>query len=236
MKIDLLIVATNNYIKFLPDLIESVNDYFLVNEDITIHVFTDKINESIMILGNIAIKYHYIGHKPWPYATLNRFHFFKEYINEINGDYVFYIDADTIIMDEITTDDIISDFTVVQHCGFVNGGGSWEDRIASEVFVRDTSRKKYYGGGFYGFSNELFNEVVNLAVELIDTDASNGIIPVWHDESVLNYIASVCLDPIKVLTPSYHYPENNYRIINSWKEAYPCKILLLDKNHKEIRG
>lgn len=235
MKIDLLIVATNNYIKFLPDLINSVKTYFLTTEEVKIYVFTDNALECHNLINDDTnVAYRYIEHKPWPHATLNRFHFFKEYINEINGDYIFYIDADTIIMDEITTD-ILSDFTVVQHCGFVNGGGSWETREESECYVSPQFQKQYYGGGFYGFSKEVFKPLISIAVDIIDEDIKNGITPVWHDESALNFITSLVKNPLKVLSPSYHYPENNPRIINSWKEQYPCKILLLDKNHKEIR-
>jgi len=63
-----------------------------------------------------------------------------------------------------------------------------------------------------------------------------GIVPVWHDESALNKYISM-LHPSRVLSPSYHYPENNEKIYSSWGENnYECKILLLDKNHKEIRS
>lgn len=236
MKIDLLIVATAKYVKFLPYLVESVKKNFLTSEQVTIHIFTNRVNDVDVLLSQQEIKIliHEIDHQPWPYPTLYRFHFFMRYINEIVGDYVFYIDADTIIKEKIITD-IISPRVAVQHCGFVNGGGSWEVRPQSSSFVEPNKRQVYYGGGFWGFGINNFKTILQFAVDMIDEDANKGIVPIFHDESVLNKLLTI-IPPTLVLNPSYHWPENNPRIWKSWKEEYPCKILLLDKNHKEIRS
>lgn len=236
MRVDLLIVATNQYIKFLPDLIESVNKHFMTDQKVIIHVFTDRRPEAAKLLNyQKNIFFHLVDHKPWPYATLNRFHFFKKFIKMITGDYVFYIDADTIIKEEITKE-ILSPVTIVRHCGFINGGGSWETRKESTSYVAPGYCTKYFGGGFWGFEKNNFQKVVHMATSMIDIDAENNIIPEWHDESVLNKILTMPdYEPTIILDPSYHWPENNPRIWNSWKQQYPCKILLLDKNHKEIR-
>ncbi len=234
MTIDLLIIATNKYISFLPNLIESARKNFITNAEVKIHVFTDRIKDCDLLLHQSGeVIFHEIEHKAWPNSTLFRFHFFQRYFDEIHGNYVFYIDADTIIKAPIT-DEILSPITVVEHCGFVNGGGSWETNPESTSFVFTSERIKYYGGGFYGFDITTFKKFCNKAVQLIEIDQENGIIPVWHDESVLNYLLTV-MKPKKVLSPSYHWPENNPRIWNSWKEKYECKILLLDKDHKEFR-
>ena len=234
-KISLLVVATNKYISFLPKLIESVNEHFMTSEEVTIHIFTDQITKCDLLLSQSGgnKKFHEIEHKPWPYPTLHRFHFFKKYIDYIQGDFVFYIDADTIIKDTIHSN-ICSDLTVVQHCGYVNGGGSWESRPESECYVEPEKRKMYYGGGFWGFRNDVFKLFIDIAVQKIDKDLSNGITPVWHDESLLNHVLAYN-EPAKILSPSYHWPQNNQRIWDSWKIKYHCIILLLDKNHEEIR-
>lgn len=235
MIVDLLIVATNKYIKFLPELIDSVRKNFITNAEVKIHVFTDRIKDCDLLLSQSGpVLFHEVEHKEWPYATLFRFHFFKKYFNEIKGHYVFYIDADTIIKAPIT-DEILSPATVVQHCGFVNGGGSWETNRKSTCYVTEYEKTKYFGGGFWGFDRSNFKTVSNRAVVMIDEDLRNEILPVWHDESVLNKIMTF-IKPNIILSPSYHWPENNPRIWNSWPEKYECKILLLDKNHKEIRN
>ena len=233
--IDILVVATNKYVQFLPKLIASLTEKFLPNENRIVHVFTDRVKDCELLLSQetIDIELHEIEHDKWPYATLYRFHFFQRYITSINGDYQYYIDADSVVMSYIGAD-ILSPRTAVQHCGFVNGGGSWETRIHSRSYVPKSLQKTYYGGGFWGFDKNNFSMVVERAVGMIDEDIKNGITPVWHDESVLNAILSSA-EPTKVLTPSYHYPENNPRIWESWNEKYECKILLLDKNHKSMR-
>lgn len=236
MKISLLIVATNKYVQFLPKLLQSVADHFLTNADKCIHIYTDQIHAANALSNNslpFEIKIHAIEHKPWPHATLKRFHFFKQYVDQIEGHYVFYIDADTIIKAEIT-EEILSPRTVVQHCGYVNGGGTFEERQESRAYTPKALQKNYYGGGFWGFDRTNFRFVVDKAVEMIDEDESNGIIPIWHDESVLNALMAH-MEPTKVLTPSYHWPQGCPKIINKWKEHYPCKILLLKKDHKEFQ-
>jgi histo-blood group ABO system transferase len=124
---------------------------------------------------------------------------------------------------------------VVQHCGFLNRYGSFEKNFLSKTFVREGTGKNYFGGGFYSFGRDSFFDLAKTCKKMIDEDASNGIVPVWHDESALN---RYMLDnpPTRILSPSYHYPENKPKIISTWDKPYECRILLLDKNHNEIRG
>jgi hypothetical protein len=239
MKVNLCIIATNKYIKFLPKLIDSIQQYWMNDMVTDIHIFTDRIKDCDLLLSQTdydkgVIEYHEVEHGPWPHATLYRFHFFKKYMSKITGHYVFYIDADTIITAPISKD-VLSPRTVVAHCGFVNGGGSFETNPKSMAFVPMSMRKEYVGGGFFGFDLVNFKLITDKAIEMINADLSAGIMPVWQDESVLNCIIAN-MGYTKLLSPSYHYPEANPRIWNSWKEQYPCKILLLNKNHKEIRS
>lgn len=238
MRINICIVATAKYIKFLPKLIDSIQQYWMTDLPTDLHIFTNRIKDCDLLLSQTdftcgSIQYHEVEHGVWPAATLYRFHFFKKYIDKLTGHYIFYIDSDTIITAPITKD-ILSPRTVVQHCGYVNGGGTFETRKESRSYTPMSLRKTYYGGGFWGLDRINFAQFINIAVDMINEDLGNGIMPIWHDESVLNaYMASA--EPTKVLSPSYHYPEQNPRIWASWPEQYPCKILLLNKNHKEIR-
>lgn len=239
MKVSLLIVATNKYTQFLPKLLKSVSEKFIPNAKKEIHIFTDQDQFDFVYMMcqnagfNFLIHVHKIEHKPWPHATLKRFHFFKEYMDKIVGHYIFYIDADTVITDKIDRD-ILSPRTVVQHCGYVGGGGTFEERQESRAYTPKSLQKNYYGGGFWGFDRTNFHFVVSRAVEMIDEDEANGIVPIWHDESVLNSLMA-SMEPTIVLSPSYHWPQDNQRIWDSWPEKYPCKILLLSKNHKEFQ-
>lgn len=230
-RIALLIIATGKYDCFLPRLLKSVNKYFLKDCEVDIHVFSDKGVHYEECTG------HYVKHRPFPHTTLYRYHYFQQYKEDIsNYDYYFYIDVDTEIKSEITSE-ILSERTAVQHCGYVGRPGTFETRIESTSFVHESLRRsQYFGGGFWGFSNEQFWQFIDNAVYMIDEDQKKNIVPIWNDESVLNKYL-IMKKPTKILTPSYHYPESNlsyYRKI--WNQDYECKILLLDKEHDKIRG
>lgn len=231
MKVALLIIATNKYVQFLPELIKSVKEHFLTDCDVSINVFTDNV------IG-LDCRTYLIEHRPHPYPTLMRYHFFKEYeleLNRIKADYFFYIDADCLVKSKITAE-ILSERTAVQHCGFLNQRGSYEKNPRSTSCVASNEGTHYFGGGFWGFSNTEFWKFINTAVQMLNQDFRNGIIPEWHDESVLNRYL-IDNKPTNILPHSYHYPESQisyYRKL--WNGIdYEPKILLLDKNHEEIR-
>lgn len=228
MKVALLIVATGKYVKYFNGLAESANQYFLPDCDVDIAVFSD---QEISRWG-----VHKVEHNVWPASTLNRFHFFKQYESELQGyDYLFYIDVDTLFTAPVTSE-ILSDITAVQHCGFVSVRGSYETNLKSTSYVAPNEGTHYFGGGFWGFSNTEFWKFINTAIGMIDTDKANGIVPVHNDESVLNRYL-IDNKPTLILSPSYHYPQSElpyYKKI--WGGVdYECKILLLDKNHEEVR-
>jgi hypothetical protein len=229
-KVALLLIATGKYDRFLPALLESVNKYFLKDCEVSIHVFADRAQPEGCFI-------HRVEHRPFPYTTLMRYHFFYDYQEEIGGnDYYFYLDVDTIIKDHITSE-ILSDRTAVQHCGFVNREGPFETNEKSQCFVPKEQRMNpYFGGGFWGFSDTQFWMFVKQSIHMINEDQKNNISPVWDDESVLNKYLMMKA-PTKILSPSYHYPEGNIQRYKAmWPENYPCKILLIDKNHKEVRS
>jgi len=86
MTVNLLIVATNKYISFLPALIASAEKYFLKDCKVTYHVFTDQTDKCPPADN---IKTHCIEHKPHPYPTLYRYHFISAYEEELKADYHF---------------------------------------------------------------------------------------------------------------------------------------------------
>ena len=227
-----LIVATGKYDVFVDPLINSIERYVLPNNPKHYHIFTDKPSINLTT-PNYTL--HKIDHRPFPYPTLHRFHFFSKYSNLLTQDYLAYIDADTLISSKIGTE-ILTSRTVTQHCGYVNMLGTFESDQASACYVSEASAKNYYGGGFYCLTQDEFINMTNWCKDTIDHEESHGRVPVWHDESAINKYFTM-IEPTRVLSPSYHYPEDNPRIYESWGESnFPCKILLLNKNHKEIRS
>ena len=233
ISIGFLIVATGKYDIFLKPLIDSIEKLVLPKNKKYYNIFTDKDNLNI---ESVEYSIFPIEHRPFPYPTLNRFHFFDSYKESIKGEQLIYIDADTLIKDKIGTE-IITPITATQHCGYVNKWGTFEKRMESKCYVNRFEGKNYYGGGFYSFDKPNFLKMIQECKDMVDWESERGRVPVWHDESVINKYL-VANRPTRVLSPSYHFPENNQKIYESWggREKFPCKILLLDKNHKEIRG
>lgn len=237
--VNLLIVATNQYTQFLEPLLDSAWEYFLRGHDVNFCVFTDKKWE---VMGQFSKKQYKVSvfeveHKPWPHSTLKRFSFFRQYKGSLpKADFLFYIDADTLITAPIT-DEILGERTAVQHCGYLQERGTYETRPESTAFIGPTEGEQYFGGGFWGFSNTEFWKAVEHLTKAIDKDEENDITAIFHDESHANRYF-VDNPPTVILSPSYHFPQNHNHIYGKWRKLgvdFQCKILLLQKNHKEIR-
>ena len=68
MKICILNIATNKYIQFVEQLLESVEENFLNGHDISALVFTNHEMEET----SDNVKISQIEHEPWPIPTLKK--------------------------------------------------------------------------------------------------------------------------------------------------------------------
>lgn len=227
-KIGLVVIATSKYDVFVPQLYNSVMKYFFKEDDVTIFVFTD--SENIPEEDNIIRIFQ--EHEPWPGSTLKRYHIFdksKEILSKM--DYLFYCDVDMRfvapvgreILPELNSNGLVG----TEHPGFYGGRrGTYETRTESKAFVGHNEGQIYFAGGFNGGTAEAFLKMSEQLKNNIDIDLSKGIVPVWHDESMMNRFF-VDNHP-KVLSPSYCFPE-------SWQLPFEKKLLALDKNHAEFQ-
>lgn len=236
-KIGLLVIGTNKYVQFLNPLISSADRYFFVDDkyDVTYFIFTDgKIN----FATNRNVEVINIEHKPFPFASMDRFKHFSNNKNKLEKmDYLYYVDADSLFVDKLG-DEILGSLVGVTHCGFYKGQGTFETNKNSKLYhpPEKTHKAIYYGGGFSGGLASRYLELSQQGVELIDEDLKNGIMPLWHDETFLNYYF-INHPPEITLSPSYHYPQDNPEIKEKWKpDVFNPVILLLEKNHREIRS
>jgi hypothetical protein len=166
---------------------------------------------------------------------------FKHFTNSANilikEKYLFYVDVDCLFVDKISAEDILSDRVAVQHCGYYKKQGPFEDNINSSLYLDPGSYKFYAGGGFSGGKASSYLEMSKWCYNMIEQDVQKNIIPRFHDETAWNtYLA--LNPPDKILSPSYHYPQGeaaHYKAI--WKpDTFKPKIILLDKDHQEVRS
>ena len=234
--IGLMIIATGKYDKFIQNLITSADQYFLSEkEDVTYYIFTDSNTDIVSKRNIIKIP---IPHKSFPFASMDRFKHFTENANLFkNENYLYYVDVDCRFVNYIDFSEISGNLVAVRHCGYYNGGGTYEDNVNSCMYQDPSKYKYYYGGGFSGGAKEKYLELSKWCYEHIETDVNNNIIPRFHDETALNrYLLDI--EPDRILSPSFHYPESNIQYYKTkWNgENFIQKILLLDKQHAEIRS
>lgn len=225
----ILLIATHKYKQFLKQAIKGIEDNW---EDFDINIFTDEINPLI------PYAQFRIDHKPFPYPTIMRFKFFNKYKRNISGDRIYYVDVDARFVRNIALD---GELIATRHCGYYFDG---IEKLQKDVYEKNRHSvffgykfKKYFGGGFYGGTRERFFDLCKWCETMIDGDLTNGITPIHHDETALNaYLMHV--PPTVELSPEYHYPENSEDFIERcWKgNDFTPKLLLLKKNHEEIRA
>jgi len=238
--VSFLIVATGKYEVYVKPLIDSIKRNFKHKGFVNFFVFTDSkalLEPADEMLRDWSIKAFYVPFSEWPWSTLMRFHFFRtERAHISQSDYYYYIDADTLMTGEVNFNEIVGKSVAVQHCGFMQKRGTYETNPKSVTYVNHDEGTHYFGGGFWGFDFMNFWHMINECTYMVDKDQSNGITPVHNDESVINRYF-IDHPPQRILTPSFHYPQSNIEKYKAtWPEDYPCKILLLDKNHKEMRS
>jgi histo-blood group ABO system transferase len=188
-KIVLNLIATNKYINFLDVVCPTIEKFFFLGSEITVLVHTNlDLPEGIQNYSRIKFIKNPIEHENWPFTTLKRFHYFlssREILN--NHDYCFYVDVDSefikIISEEILpTSGMIG---TIHPCLF-NGPGTPDRNPKCLAYIPKGSNNRYFCGGFFGGSTPEFIQMSEKIKSNIDSDLSNGVIAVWHDESHLN--------------------------------------------------
>ncbi len=147
-------------------------------------------------------------------------------------DYLFYLDVDALAVD-IVGDEILGDMVATLHPGYYNKmvkDFPYERNPKSQACV--SRGKHYFAGGFNGGKTHHFLRMARSIMQMVDKDLSRGINPVWDDESCANKYWSIH-PPTVILSPSYCYPEMH---CYHEKVPFPPKLMMLCKNHKEMRS
>jgi hypothetical protein len=224
INIGILYICTGKYNVFFEQFYESSENYFLNDYKKTYYVFTDS---EIKPRNNIKIiNQKFLG---WPYDTMKRFHMFNSIKNYLeNEDFLFFLNANMKIVDFINHEIIPTEknnfLMGVKHPGFYNSSKNsftYERRKESNFYIPYEEGKFYYQGCFNGGKTEHYLKMSDTLSNMIDDDLKKDIIPIWHDETALNWYFKD-KNPL-LLEPSYAYPE-------LWDLPIEKKIIQLDKN------
>ena len=185
------VVSGEAYERYAQDMFHSAFEYFGPDP----------------VVAHIALP----GREGWPDATLYRYHVLLENDIALRGfDYVFMVDADMRFVAPCG-DEILGRLVATLHPGYVNSPRQrlpYEDRPGSAAYVNVGVGTRYYAGGFVGGETHHFLEMAFSISCRIDFDIENGLMPRWHDESVLNKQLAEG-GPTVTLSPSYCYPDND---------------------------
>lgn len=242
MIIGIFCVCTGNYVNYVPQLIESVEKYFLTDYKKCYFISTDNDKYIRGECEKLAVKYFIdkIYKKGFPLDTLYRYKYILNHgVNvELCCDVIYYLDVDMRILEYVGEEVLpTNDKPLVgtYHPGFYyskNKNGALEISDKSTAYVPENEYiGKYIAGGFNGGITHYFLKMSNDIQEKIDIDKNNDVIAVWHDESQLNRYMISNTELFKFMIPDYCYPENYHEEI----PGIP-KILALDKKHDDIRN
>ena len=209
MKIAITTIATGKYDIFVPSLIDSCEKYFLPNLEKTYFVFTDS-NKILPSDKVVKVNQNKLG---WPYDTMLRFHMFSSIEKELeNFDFVFFMNANmevvSLISEDILPTEEESGLVATHHPGFYKKDPekfTYERNHRSNFYIPFGSGETYVQGCFNGGRSKEFLKMCREIKERMDADLMNKIIPVWHDESALNWYL-LDKNP-KILHPTYAWPE-----------------------------
>lgn len=236
MKVAIAFIGTSKYLNFLPQYYEKIHNNFLLNTDKTFLVFTDGVGDFPE-----DVKVFHQDHLEWPYITLTRFEIINKARDEIiKNDWFIFLDADTLVVDEVLEEDIFTNkpfFGVWHPCHFLQMPphnkfpGAFETNPLSLACIDnnfDAPPEHYYQGCLWGGK---VPEVLNMIDELqkrVDIDLKNDVIALWHDESHLNKYFIENKDKVNTLSSEYAYPE----VFSSYCNFKPKIIHLAKDNSK----
>ena len=233
----ILYIATGRYTVFWEYFYQSAEKFLLPDCDKHYILFTDNTEllsqqghySNVTMIEQEALE--------WPYSTLLRFKFFlsaKDIINK--HDYVFYFNANTEFLSDITKCDLLPiepnkklSLCRQPHMFHLSKHDyTYERNPKSLAYIATNQGEYYFTGALNGGETKAYLQMCETLNQNTQTDLANDVIALWHDESHLNKFA-LDRDDIKVLPPYFSRGENEY-----WKKS--AKVMFSDKTHYRFGG
>lgn len=238
--IAILYISTGKYTIFWDEFFTSSEKYFLNNEEYKkeYFVFTD----ANMIKHENEANVHKIYQEPleWPFITLDRFSIFQKARQQLEQcDYIYFFNGNMLFVEPITEEILPTPdkpLLMVKHPGFFDKERkdfTYETNKESLAAIPPHEGDVYVMGGLNGGQKDAYLTLIDELKRRIEEDKKSSVIALWHDESHLNRYAIDIDDQVKILDPSYGYPEG-------WSLPFAPKIIIRDKNnyggHKFLRN
>lgn len=225
-KVAIVTIATGDYYDaFFSDFCQSVREKWAGEVLLEIFCFTDRLGEAQ------GSEVHFIETKKlgWPFDSLMRFHYLHSIKERLVGfDNVIFMDSDMVVVGQLDLSILDYDFFAVEHPGYIES--SWapfEVDASSLAFSSETTDRSYVQGCFFGGRAAPFGYMVSRLNSRVWDDLSRFVVPVWHDESYLNWFAST--HPVVRVSTAYAAPEG-------WEIGVQPIVIHRSKNATKLRG
>ncbi len=224
MKVALLYIGIGKYSCFWDGFYSSCEQNFLPDAEKHYFFVTDKERPA---QSNVTLIYQ--EDLSWPCNVLMKYMFFLRVKEQLrNFDYIYLFNGNSYFKQVITPEEILpteKEGGLTMLTWQPKDGNPdtfpFERREVSAAYVPFGTRQPYYQAGLMGGIASNYIKLLEACNELIQADFKKGIVPVWHDESVLNryMIKRKC----KLLESEYGRPEQR----DKKKDA---KIIFIDKD------
>ncbi|RRS32180.1 MAG: hypothetical protein P794_02040 [Epsilonproteobacteria bacterium (ex Lamellibrachia satsuma)] len=223
-------ICTGKYNIFWKDFFQSSEKYFLNLSEYEKHYFVFTDADKIEFENKKNVHKIYQKQLKWPYITLDRFSIFQKARQQLEEmDYIYFFNGNMLFVDKVGQELLPTasyPLVMVKHPGFFDKERStytYETDPKSLASIQIDEGISYFMGGLNGGMTQDYLSLIDTLEKNIKTDKKNNLMAIWHDESHLNRYAIDHQDKIKVLDPSYGYPED-------WDLPFSPKIIIRNKN------
>ncbi len=219
-KIGILYIGIGRYISFWQDFYKSCEELLVTETEKHYYVFTDQEN---LIAPSKHIHVFHQDDMGWPCNSLFRFKMFRRIKEQLIGnDYLFFFNSNAKIVQPVFAEDILPEKEDYSAMCIDNNPNctAFEQRPASAAHVATGETRYYFSGALNGGKCKPFIQLIENCDDIVDSDLRHGIMPVWHDESVINRF--LVGRSVKVMYRDMGKPAN-------WKEPRNAKIILRRK-------
>lgn len=190
MKIAIFSICLGKYEIFFEEFYASINSLFLPQHEKIFYIFTDK-----KLPDHKNLKTFHQEKMGWPKDTMMRFHLMNKIKDElILNDYIFFFNLNMKAIKQINEEvlpreenDYLMGCIHPGHYNWPVNSFPYERNPKSNCFIPYNTGNFYYQGCFNGGRSLEFLKMSEIIEKNIDKDLENNIIPLWHDESMLNH-------------------------------------------------
>lgn len=190
MKIAIFSICLGKYDVFFEEFYASVNELFLPGHSKQFFIFSD---QQLAVCNNVRI----IPQKKlgWPHDTMMRFHFLNRIKADLQPfDYIYFFNINMKVLEPIGTEVVPGWWNHYlmgcKHPLFFDKPRRqlpYERNSSISCAIPHSKGKAYYQGCFNGGRVREFLAMSEVLASNIDRDLANNLIPVFHDESQLNW-------------------------------------------------